>query len=155
MLTTGHVRDSFAGEVSEGDIAVYRDLIEQITASSLAESVPIPGCPGYSVSGRANARCLTAVVHADASSPGPVCTIGISTHSRCGARLWRSLHTRGEMPVVTDPDHCPAEPWAASAQNISIVRHPAVETWLDSFERCLACAWLRLVNDRLSKHQGE
>ncbi len=141
-LTTGHTRQSWPGEISDEAVTVCRALIVQITAGAVSETVPIPGQPGYSLGGRATARCMTAIVYADGPPSEPVCTIGVASHSRCGARLWRALHRWGETPVVTDPERCPPEPWVAAALDAGIARHVSESAWLVDFERCLAWAWL-------------
>lgn len=148
-LTTGHSRDSYRSEVSDAAVAVCRDLIARITAGAVAEPVQIPGVGEYYLSGRASGRCLLATVwsgrHApslhDPAVPAPLCTIGIASHSRCGASLWQMLHQHGETPVVTDPNRCPPEPWVAVALDAGIIEHQATAHWLGDFERCLAWAW--------------
>lgn len=39
-------------------------------------------------------------------------TLGIATHSRCGAGLWRALHD-GRPGLFGDPERQPAVPWCA------------------------------------------
>lgn len=152
-LTTGHSRYSYRSEVSDQAVAVCRDLIDRIdriTSGAVAESVQIPGVGGYYLSGRASGRCLVGTVwsgrHApsinDPAIPAPICTIGVASHSRCGAALWRMLHQHGETPVVTDADQCPPEPWVAVALDAGIIEHQDAAHWLGDFERCLAWAWI-------------
>ncbi|MGH8519851.1 MAG: hypothetical protein ACREU9_00095 [Gammaproteobacteria bacterium] len=143
-LTTGHVRDSLPGEVSEEAIAVCRGLIEAFIADPV-RTAPIPGPPGYSLGGRAASKsCLAATVWAGGPPSVCVATIGVALHSRCGAGLWRELHRWGETPVVTDPERCPPEPWVAAVLNTGIAAHMDATEWLGDFERCLAWAFLRM-----------
>lgn len=141
-LTTGHARNSLAGEVSPDAVAVCRELIERACADPDAPpSVAIPGAEGYSLTARRTAKCLCAIVWAEGPPSETLCTIGIATHSRCGAVLWRELHRWGETPVVTDPERCPPEPWVAAALDEAAARHVDAMAWLGDFERCLAWAW--------------
>ena len=140
-LTTGHTRDSLPGEVSDDVLATVGVMIDRIVADD-TETVPIPGFPGYSLGGKASSKCLAATVWADGPPSEVIATIGVATHSRCGATLWRGLHDWGTAPVVTDPDRCPPEPWVAAALEGPIAQHPGATTWLGDFERCLAWAWV-------------
>ena len=146
-LSTGDVRDSYASEIGDAALSVCRALIERALRGQIVESVPLPGVPGYSLHVRATARCLTARVYADGAPSILVVTIGIATHSRCGSRLWRALHTCGAdpVPVVTDPERCPPEPWVAAALDVGIAQYPDAVQCLGDFERCLAWAWIGRV----------
>lgn len=147
-LTTGHARTIHPGEVSPEAIAVCRDIITRIGAGETSEPVTIPNVGPYSISGRASSKCLVATVWADGPPSEVIATIGIAAHSRCGASLWRNLHRWGETPVVTDPESWPEEPWIAVALDAGIVRHEDATAWLGDFERCLAVAWLAMIEDR-------
>jgi hypothetical protein len=138
-LTTGHVRQILPDEVSDEAVAAVLTLIERATAGN--ETVPLPALPGYSLGAQASSKCLVVTVWADGPPSECICTIGIAAHSRCGAGLWRALHTWGTAPVVTDPDRCPPEPWVAAALDGAIVQHMDATEWLGDFERCLAWAW--------------
>jgi hypothetical protein len=147
-LTTGHTRDSAPAEVPEHITEAMWPLIEHIANSGAnAETLPMAdigaALPGYSVSGRAEGRCLVATVWADGPPSLVVASIGVALHSRCGSALWRGLHQWGTLPVVTDPEHPPAEPWVAAALDMGALQHPDCLGWLGDFERCLAWAWLR------------
>ena len=120
--------------------ALLRTLIESMTSGDVAQAVPVPGMPGYSVSGRASTGCLVATVWRDGPPSVVMASIGVAAHSRCGATIWRALHTWGKVPVVTDPDRCPPEPWVAVALDTLDPTEPALE-WLGDFERCLAWAF--------------
>lgn len=143
-LTSGHSRRSYAGEVSPGAVAVCQDLIRRITSGETAESVEIPGTGCY-LSGRASSRCLVASVWYPGVAAS-LATIGVAAHSRCGATLWRQLHTWRQTPVVTDPLRCPPEPWVAAALDAGIEHHMEAAHWLGDFERCLGWAWVRMVD---------
>ena len=139
-LTTGHARDSLAGEVSPSALARAQAIIVGFASGEVSE--PTPVMPGYSVTGRASGRCLVATVYADGPPSELVATIGVATHSRCGASLWRNLHQWGRTPVVTDPTRCPPEPWVAVALDEGAAPHEDAMHWLGDFERCLAWAWV-------------
>jgi hypothetical protein len=142
-LTTGHSRDSHREEVSEEALAVCRDLLARVAAGVIAESIPIPGLPTYYLQARSTGRCATLTVYAQGEHE-PLLTIGIATHSRCGAILWRALHQFGSAPVVTDPTRCPPEPWVAVAieQPATDPHHQEMLPVLADLERCLAWAFL-------------
>lgn len=139
-LTTGHARDSYRSEVSDDAIAACRALIDRLLTDPTA-TVQIPGVGDYHLGGRISGRCMVATVWSGAPS---VCiaTIGIASHSRCGASLWRQMHISGETPVVTDPERCPPEPWVAAALDAGIAQHMEATYWLGDFERVLAWAFL-------------
>jgi len=144
-LTTGHVRDSYADEVSSEVMAGMRHLIQRICVGDTSEAVSLreyASVGAYSVAGRCSARCLVVTVYADGPPTELVCTIGVAAHSRCGATLWRNLHQWGQVPVRTDPTQCPPEPWVAAALDEAAASHPDAMAWLGDFERCLAWAWL-------------
>lgn len=144
-LTTGHARDSFPGEVSPEAIAACRQIIDQIIGGTISEPASIPGT-GCHITGRASSKCLLATVWYRGEQR-PLCTIAVAAHSRCGAKLWRDLHTWGETSVVTDPDRCPPEPWVAAALYSGIESHMEAAHWLGDFERCLAWAWLAKIEE--------
>lgn len=139
-LTTGHVRESWRHEISDEALAACRRLLTEMTATEGAIA-QIPGVGDYCLSGTAAGACLVATIWSGAPS---VCiaTIGVAAQSRCGARLWRELHRWGQTPVVTDPAHCPAEPWVAVALEAGLAQHGEAAQWLGDFERCLAWAWV-------------
>lgn len=141
-LTTGHVRDSHRTEISEQAIAVCADLIMRAIAS--VEPITMPGpWSEYSLGGQSGGRCVTLMMRHGADA---IATIGIAAHSRCGAALWRAMHTYGSVPVVTDPERCPPEPWVAVALDEGLALHPDAAEWLGDLERCLAWAWLSLID---------
>jgi len=141
-LTTGHSRRSYSDEVSPEALAYCRSLIERFTAGEVAEAVPIAAAPGYSISGRRSGKCLVATVYADGPPSELIATIGVAAHSRCGSRLWRELHRWGRVPVVTDPERPPPEPWVAAALDEGAAHHLDAMEWLGDFERCLGWAWV-------------
>lgn len=134
-LDTGHARRSPRAEV---DNDVVRMLAGWITRALAGESVPV--ADGTRLTAQARGKCLLAeIVDADLK---PLATIGIGAHSRCGAPLWRELHTDARA-TATDPGRPPPEPWVAARlrPDVTTTEHPAVH-WLGDFERCLAWAWL-------------
>lgn len=147
-LTTGHARTIRPGEVSPEAVATCRDIIQRISTGDVSEMIAIPGVGPYSISGRGSNKCMVATVWADGPPSVAVATIGIAAHSRCGASLWRNMNQWGEVPVVTDPESWPQEPWIAVAMDAGIADHQDAAAWLGDFGRCLAVAWIRIAEDR-------
>lgn len=146
-LTTGHTRRSPREEVSDDAVTVMRAVIDRLRADPDGTQ-PIPGCPGYSLGGRGDGKCLVATVWADGPPSVVICSIGVAAHARCGMPLWRMLHRYGALPVVTDHERQPATPWCAAALEVGIARHMEAAAWLGDFERCLAWAWIAILEDR-------
>lgn len=139
-LTTGDVRQTPRSEVSRQAIQVAADMIRRGQGPDM---VPM-GIGPYSLSCRADGRCLVATVWTDGPPSVVICTIGVALHSRCGAVVWQALHDYGTAPVVTDRDHQPPTPWVAAALEGAALTDPAHRealTWLGDFARCLAWAW--------------
>lgn len=70
----------------------------------------------------------------------PLVTFGVAAHSRCGARLWRTMHEGRELATSGSP--CPPEPWIAVIVHPTSVAAPEAFAWLADFERCVAWAWV-------------
>ncbi len=148
-LTSGHTRESAPAEVPEHVINAMAPLLNHLADSGdSARTIPLSAAgvslPGYSLAGRADGTCLTATVWADGPPSLCVCTIAVAL-SGDGADLWRDLHQRVELPVVTDPGRPPAGPWVAAALYAGCFQHPDCLEWLGDFERCLAWAWQRRI----------
>lgn len=160
-LATCHARDSYRSEVDDSVIASLQDIIAQMEAKGrTGDTMPIPGPPGYSLSGQIGGRCMVVSVWADGPPSELLLSIGIAAHERCGAAVWRTLHQVG-LPAgsllpppnlrsageyrMTDPDHQPRAPWCAAAMEMAIIDHPDAMQWMGDFERCLAWAWLDYV----------
>lgn len=140
-LTTGHVRRSPRDEVSAGALVYAQDLLARALEPDAAPLVITPALGDYTLTARASGKCLLAIVRGP-NETEPLATIGVAAHSRCGAWLWRELHTWGETPVVTGADRCPPEPWVGVALDRRAVAHPDAMAWLGDFERCLGWAWV-------------
>ena len=144
-LDTGHVRRSSRDEIAED----VRPVIAALLTAALDGQEPvIPGEPRgctLRVLDDQTSRCITAEVLAPYPGLEPLVTIGIATHSRCGAPLWTRLHAQAELlglAVATDPIRCPPEPWCAALIYPAAATYPDVLEWLGDLERCLAWAWL-------------
>jgi hypothetical protein len=135
-LSTGHVRDSDRSEIADEALSVCADLL--VAAMIVApESVPIPATDcTLRVTGAG--RCLVATVYGP--SGAAIVTMGVATHSRCGARLWRSLHDSATGALATDDWECPAEPWCAVRLEPGALLHMGAMEWAGDLERCLAWA---------------
>lgn len=135
-LNTGHVRRSPRAEVADDVIAALMPMIDDIAAG---QSVPIESCPGYVLTGAIDGRCAVFTV---SYAEAPVATIGASLHSRCGAKLWRSLHESYAGDLATDPDKPPPTPWCAARLEIGIALHPDANEWLGDFEKSLGWTFI-------------
>jgi hypothetical protein len=138
-LTTGHTRDSFAGEISPEAIEVCTALIDQMI---VGKRPPIPGFQSFRISGVSYGRCFVATVW---SGNEPIVTIGIANHSRCGAETWRALHKSAALPCATQSDEYPQAPWCAARLEPHCMFYPDAMNWLGDFERCLAWAFLEKI----------
>lgn len=137
-MTTGHVRDSDRSEIADDALSVCADLLDAAMIVA-PDAVPIPAvAPPCALRVSGSGRCLVATVHGP--DDAPILTIGVATHSRCGARLWRSLHETALGALATDDTPCPPEPWCAARLEPGAVLHPMAMAWLGDFERCLAWA---------------
>jgi len=148
-LTTGDSRRSFAAEVDRHVVEVCRDLIARMLAADPA-SVPIPGMDGYRAIGDASGKCLHVQVYGTAVPPIVVMYVG--THSKCGPRAWRDLHqyaSEWSLPVVTDRERCPPEPWIGALLDVGAASTPPGDLMaLADLERCIAWAWLAELDER-------
>lgn len=158
-LTTGHRRRSLRSEVRDEVLAVLRPLLERALAG---EYVAVPGVgTGYTMRGARYGRCCTVTVYAPQGEtarpqPVPVLTIGVAGHSRCGARLWRSLHESAAIvPTVTSPDQTPPEPWVADRLEIGAVQHLEAMHWTGDWSRCMAWTWLEMLDDERSDTEAD
>lgn len=143
-LTTGHTRDSTPDEITPAALEAVTHLLTACIAEP-ERTQPIPHVGPYSLSARRSGKCLTAIVWADGPPSESIATIGVATHSRCGATLWRALHQYGTLAVKTDPARCPPEPWVAAALEAGIARHLDATHWLGDFERCVGHAFLGMA----------
>jgi hypothetical protein len=143
-LQSGHVRDSFAGEVKTDALVFCQHLIDQCLERD-GQRIPItlPGTEDYSLlAGRAPGRSLVGSVwHCD-EAPVALVNFAVAVKSRPGSRIWRRLHEFSTVPAATDSDRCPTEPWIAVSLEPDIVNHADALEWLGDFERCLAWAWI-------------
>lgn len=133
-LTTGHSRDSFAGEVSAEALAACRGVVERLSKSRQ----PVPGFSDFEVTGARQACSMVLTVW---RAEIPIITMGVATHSRDGASLWRVLHETAAESLQTEPQRCPPEPWAAVLIHGGIALVPNETLWVGDFERCIAWAF--------------
>lgn len=133
-LTTGHVRDSFADEVSPEALAACKELVENLSTTRQT----VPGFTDYEITGSRWHRSMIVTVWC---GDIPLVTLGVALHSRDGAQLWRTLHRTDEIPVMTSPDKWPPEPWAAALLHVGLALHSDAADWLGDFERCMAWAF--------------
>ena len=138
-LQTGHSRRSPRAEVADHVVTYCRELIDAALAQDGAQ-IAIQGLPaGWTLSARSAGRhALLATVWRDDQ---PMVTIGVATHSRAGAALWRLLIETA--PTPGQPLDCPAEPWVVARLEPALVTasRDVIEA-LGDLERCLGWAWI-------------
>ena len=134
-LNSGYIRESFPDEVSTEVIAVLQPVLAQACAG---RAIPIPAVEDYSMIARCSGRCMTASIYANGPPSELLCAIAVARHARCGALLWRRLHSLDAVRLATDPDLMPPEPWSGVLLTAAIVGYPDTVTWIDEFERHLA-----------------
>ena len=154
-LDTGDTRRSPRDEVDDVSIAALQD---GLGAALAGDRVGIPGMDGYTMTATASGRCLMATVFGPpirgdkgTCDDVPMLTLGIASHSRCGAALWRIMHQdrTDPMPALkTAGQPCPDEPWLAARLEIGAAIYPEAMKWIGDWERCLAWAWLARLEDR-------
>lgn len=157
-LTTGHARNSMAGEVPAETIAQVRASLALALSGPQRRArtgVDLPAALAvYEITATAAGRCLIVTVwHDDA----PVCTIGVAGHARCGAELWRLLHRQPAVmpPLATDPEQQPQPPWIGARLDIGVALHSDAAHWLGSYESCLGWAWLAELAARRTQSDRE
>lgn len=140
-ITTGHTRDSYRSEVSDDAIRVCRQLLDvAIEGEEDGVRVPIPNMPGITMAATATRKsCLLTLMRDDL----PLVQIGIATHSRSGASLWRVLTEVNPGGGAIKIDRCPPEPWVAARLEPGIVTcsHDIVSMFGD-LERVLGWAFI-------------
>lgn len=133
-LTTGHARRSYREKIDDAVMPALRRLIAEMRDGKVVE---IPGAAGYFARGYVGGRCMSCTVYAGAS---PLVTVGVATHSRCGAVLWRGLY--GSAPAQARPEQPPA-PWCGVVLHLdALAMYRDAMVWLGDFERCLAWAFV-------------
>jgi len=126
-LETAEARASPDGEVRASTIEALRPALEDALSGDRAS---VPDRPAVMLTGARYGPCCVVTVLSSSDGTGgsgasarappapaadtvAVATIGVATHSRCGARLWRSLHDERTGTYATYPARRPAAPWAA------------------------------------------
>ncbi|MCC6775662.1 MAG: hypothetical protein IT537_03340 [Hyphomicrobiales bacterium] len=160
-ITTCHQRDSWRHEVDDEIIPPLQALISQFASGRIVEPVAIPGCAGYSLTGRVSGHCMVASVWQNGPPSSLLLSIGVAGRERCGAAVWRTLHQVGlpagsllpepEERVTgeyrrSDPDHQPRAPWCAVTLEDGFWRHLDILPVLATLECGLAWAFLELTS---------
>lgn len=144
-LTTGHGRESPRSEVLERTVTMLAPVVERALAG---ERVADPLPPGYTLTGTDYGPCAQFVVEAESEDgPEPILTLGVATHSRCGAGMWRALH-EGRAELATDPEHSPGLPWLADRIEPGMALHPDAASWTGDLSRSLAWAFVEIQEGR-------
>lgn len=145
-LNTGHRRDSPRAEADLPAVAVARASLEAALASPAGRG-PIDGLPGLDLMASNNSKCLLATV---LRGDIPLITYGVARHSRDGAKLWHMLHDSATVPLRSDPDRRPPEPWCAARMDggLRMPQDADLSVRLGAYGRCLGWAWLLRLEDR-------
>ena len=146
-LQTGNLRFVPAAEVSAGDLAGPRELLDAALAAAEGDSVPMPGTDGWHLTAgeEAEGNLLVFALWPPTAAPGDtavaqcVCarrTTPLTTGLYQGLR-----HDWGEQIPIADPDL--PTPWLiVELDLVQLVAWPDAATWLGEAERCIAWAWL-------------
>jgi len=134
-LTSGdvarHRRDSFDGSA----IAAAATLLDSILTGGKPEV-----SPGYRAFGSHSGHSL--LVTLVGPDDAPILTTGVALRSRSAPRLWRMLHDRPSLPIVTDPAAPPPAPWIADRLEIGAATDEVATTWTGRWAACVGWAWL-------------
>lgn len=140
-LNTAASRDVHRDEIYPGTLTICGELIAQFPADEPGGIVPLPRCPGLSISGQTGGRCLTVTVFADGPPRALLQSIGIAAHQRCGAAVWRTLHEVSSL-AITDQDRQPQAPWCATLTAPAYEQIVRPNPLLHAMMQALAWAWL-------------
>lgn len=145
-LQTGDERISPRSEVVDDVLQVLRPLIVRALRG---EVVAIPGQVGYSMTGGVHGRCCMITISGQMSEtarpqPVPILSVGIAADDRCAGELWRVLHSRDDLKLVTDPAEVPPAPWVADRLDVGAATFPTALYWTGDLSRCLAWTWLSM-----------
>ena len=140
-LTTGRIQRSARSAVDDERV----ELCAKLITAALAGAEPIvPGVtPQLMLHAKDEGHCLSIrLCRVDEPDAPPVMTIGIAANPKCGAHLWRSLHTNAKTRLVTQNEACPPEPWCAERLDGGGADHPEPQDALQDLGCCLAWAYL-------------
>lgn len=138
-LNTGHGARQYRRDVGEAAIAALSDTLDGVLQGA---HLPVPGQPDYLLNGRHSGHDLIATVwRVPWDKRAPILTCGTALKSRSASALWRMLHERPSLPLVTDPTRPPSAPWQADRIEAGALLDASPMTWTGDFSRCLAWAW--------------
>lgn len=138
-ITSGDARDSYRSEVDDEAIRVCRELLD-LAIEGEEDGVRVPVMPGITMAATATSKsCLLTLMRDD----DPIVQIGIATHSRAGASLWRVLTEVNPSGTPIAVDRCPPEPWVAARLEPGAVNcTPDILMAIGDFERCMGWAFI-------------
>lgn len=141
-LQSGHSRASPRSEVSDEIVELLRPYVAGVVEG---RTMPVPGRPGFQMSGAAAEGCLLVTVWATISDTegerAPVLTTGVGA-GECAGHVWRQMHDGRTGDCRTDPAESPATPWVADRLEVGAGLHPEALQWTGDLARCLAWCWL-------------
>jgi len=144
-LATGHVYDSPRDAVEPGVVEALRPVL---VAALTGGPAPIPGFPGYTLSGGVIGDACMVTVSAQGSEgaqhdPNPIVSIAIAASADHASRLWRDLcELSTGVNSTIDPASPPPAPWCGATLYPAALAHYDQLQWIADLERCLAWTWL-------------
>lgn len=138
-LNSGHVAKQSRSDIMEEAIAALADTLDGMLQGN---HVDVPGFPGYIVNGSHSGHDLIATVwRGPWDKRVPVVTMAVALRSRSAASLWKLLHDKSTVALVTSRENPPAAPWLADRIEVGAAIHHDALAWTGDFSRCLAWAW--------------
>lgn len=139
--TTGHSRRSWRDEIGDDIIARLRTLVAQSRepGGAIIPAVQPSGCRLTMV--YESQRCCALAIHDPDGAP--LVTMGVATHARCGAALWRRMHDQGVHLISREAR--PQTPWCAVTLHTGALLYLPPSNLLPAladFERSVAWAWI-------------
>jgi hypothetical protein len=143
-LTTGHARASPRSEVGDHIVSILQPILERALKG---ERVPVPGQPGFTLSGVRHLDCCILTVWASAPDTArpqsvPVVTSGVAAGEAGAQELWRLMHETTDLGPATTPQEAPPAPWCADRIELGALRNPVAMSWTGDLARCLAWTWI-------------
>ena len=149
-ITTGHLRASARDEVSDDVVILVGEMLERALLGERPYVPLVPDGP-YVVTATADDDVVFATVWGPPHDDGdelepPIVTIGIAAIEQKAAVAWSLLVKDADpRPAILEQ---PLAPWCAARLEVGSALHPEAMSWLGDFERCLAWAWLTVLERR-------
>lgn len=136
-LSTGHVRRSPRGEVTDETLQALRPWLQ----AALAAPHPLPGPLGQAYALQASVQdgaLLGTVLTVPAGTP--LVSFAVAQRSRQAGQAWALMCARHGCQAGL---LAPPTPWCAVALHPALLHDVEATGWLGDFERCVAWAWIK------------